>query len=107
MLTMQSCSAGEYDTFIGHCKCAALDARYVFARIAEERRLLDPPLPTRLNPSPTHKPQFSTMVMQELVDYSITPALPLLVQPSKTEPGSVDYGASYERVGLSVHAGPT
>lgn len=31
MLTMQSCQAGSYDTYLGHCKCAALDARYAYA----------------------------------------------------------------------------
>jgi len=29
MLDVRSCTGDSYETFVGHCRCAALDARYV------------------------------------------------------------------------------
>ena len=39
----------------------------------------------------------SNIVLQELVDYSITLAMPALVQPSKTVENATDYGATYTK----------
>lgn len=32
MLDVRSCTGVSYDTFVGRCQCAALDARYVGVR---------------------------------------------------------------------------
>lgn len=66
MLEVQSCTGDSYDTFVGQCKCAALDA--------------------------------SATVLQELVDYSVTPSLPSIMEPSKIVPNATDYGATFVKV---------
>lgn len=40
----------------------------------------------------------SSAVLQELVDYSVTPALPALAEPNKAMPNATDYGATYVKV---------